>query len=146
MSGPLEPSRRTAPPRAALGSGHLRALLGTVVSMTTVLFAAGTLFALPVAAHSGDVVATQGCDTWSVTVTLAHDVTTDRSVDVTATIPGTTGIVDGHYDSSFGQIWNQSGPAVASGTVTLTIWDGHNVEFVTSASLPTPEGCATPTP
>lgn len=118
----------------------------------TSLLAALTLaaFAIPftaavVSAHSGDVVATQTCQSWYVSVSLNHNVTSDRTVVVTTTIPGTTGIGGNHYDTSFGQIWDASGPAISSGTVTLTIYNGTHVEFTTSASLPTPSDCTVAT-
>lgn len=126
--------------------GPRRVLAATWVALCSVLLAASTLFALPAAAHSGDVSVSQDCSSWSATVTLAHNVTIDRTVVVTTTIPGTNGIAAGHYDSSYGQIWTASGPAMASGTVTLTIWNGQSKEFETSASLPQPLDCATPTP
>jgi hypothetical protein len=129
-----------------LPQGPRRVLAATWVALCSVLLAASTLFALPAAAHSGDVTVSQDCSTWSATVTLAHNVTIDRTVVVTTTIPGTNGIAGGHYDSSYGQIWTASGPAIASGTVTLTIWNGQIKEFQTSASLPQPVDCATPTP
>jgi hypothetical protein len=97
-------------------------------------------------AHSGDVVASENCSTWSVTVTLAHNVTMDRTVDVETTIPGTSGFVGEHFDSSFGQIWSASGPAPASGTVTLEIFNGSKLEFHTSATIVPSVDCSSPTP
>lgn len=99
-----------------------------------------------VSGHSGSVVVSQTCQTWSAEVDLANNVTSDRTVVVTTTIPGTIGIAGNHYDTSFGQIWDASGPAVSSGTVTLTIYNGTKVEFTASGTLPTPSDCPTPTP
>jgi hypothetical protein len=98
-----------------------------------------------VSAHSGSVIVSQTCQTWSAEVDLANNVTSDRTVVVTTTIPGTTGIAGNHYDTSYGQIWDASGPAISSGTVTLTIYNGTNVEFTASGTLPTPSDCPTPT-
>jgi hypothetical protein len=98
------------------------------------------------AAHSGSVVASETCSTWSVTVSLANNTTSDRTVVVTTTIPGTVGIAGNHYNTSFGQIWSASGAAPATGTVTLKIYNGSSVEFTTSASIAPAKSCATPTP
>ena len=107
----------------------------------TIPFMAGV-----VAAHSGSITVTQTCQSWSVSVSLANNVTADRTVYVNTTIPGTTGIAGNHYNTTFGQIWDASGPAVTSGSVTLQIYNGASLEFTTSASLPTPVNCAQPTP
>jgi hypothetical protein len=112
------------------------------------LTGAALIFALAgvAAAHSGSVVASETCSTWSVTVSLANNTTPDRTVVVTTTIPGTVGIAGNHYNTSFGQIWSASGAAPATGTVTLKIYNGSSVEFTTSASIAPAKGCATPTP
>jgi hypothetical protein len=107
-------------------------------------------FAIPltaglVSAHSGDVKASQTCQSWSAEVDLANNVTSDRTVVVTTTIPGTVGIAGGHFNTSFGKIWDASGLGVTSGTVTLMIYNGPKVEFTASATLPTLAACATPT-
>jgi hypothetical protein len=104
------------------------------------------LGAAPAWANSGAVVATQNCQTWHVSVSLNHDTTPDRSVDVVTTIPGTTGITGGHYNTSFGEIWSADGAAPTTGTVTLNIYypDG-GLEFTEIKSLPVPEDCATTT-
>lgn len=120
------------------------------VAATVAAFALAA-FAIPltaglVSANSGDVKVSQTCQSWSAEVDLAHNVTSDRTVVVTTTIPGTVGIAGGHFNTSFGKIWNASGPGVTSGTVTLTIYNGANVEFIASGTLPTPADCATPTP
>ena len=92
-------------------------------------------------AHSGGVTATQDCKTWSVEVHLDNNTTPERTVDVLTTIPGTTGITGGHYDTDMGQIWSASGAAIAQGTVTLNIYTGDTLEYTASASLPTPADC-----
>lgn len=100
-------------------------------------------------AHTGSITVAQDCQSWSASVSLANNVAAGRTVVVTSTIPGTTGLT-GHYDTTTAtgdtQIWNASGPAVASGTVTLTISEGTTVEFSASADLPQPNSCPTPSP
>ena len=112
------------------------------------LTSATLLFALAgvTAANTGNVAASETCATWSVSVSLNHNVTSDRTVVVVTTIPGTVGIAGNHYNTTFGQIWSASGPAPAAGTVTLKIYTGSIVEFTTSASIAPAVGCATPTP
>jgi hypothetical protein len=112
------------------------------------LTSAALLFSLAgiAAANTGNVAASETCSTWSVSVSLNHNVTSDRTVVVVTTIPGTVGIAGNHYNTTFGQIWSASGPAPASGTVTLKIYTGSIVEFTTSASIAPAGGCATPTP
>ncbi len=78
-------------------------------------------------------------------MTLNHDVTLDRTVYVTSTIPGTPNIVGAHYDTSVGQIWHETGDTPTSGGVTLDIYNGQSLEFTAHATLPTPEECATTT-
>jgi hypothetical protein len=112
------------------------------------LTGAALLFSLAgvATAHSGSVVASETCQSWSVTVSLANNVTADRTVVVATTIPGTSGIAAGHYNTTFGQIWTASGAAPATGTVTLTIYNAAAVEFTTSASIAPAKGCVIPTP
>ena len=119
-----------------------------ITSMLAALMLAA--FAIPftaalVSAHSGGIVVTQTCQSWSASVSLSYNVTSDRLVVVTTTIPGTIGIAGNHYNTSYGLIWDASGPATSSGTVTLIIYNGTSVEFTTSASLPTPPSCAVAT-
>lgn len=61
------------------------------------------------------------------------------------TIPGTVGITGGHYDTIFGEIWSASGPAPATGSVTLIISAGTDEEFRTSKSIQPAEDCPQPT-
>jgi hypothetical protein len=72
--------------------------------------------------HSGAVHLDENCNVWHARVELAHNVTPDRLVFVTTSIPGTTGILNGHYDTSKGLIWSATGPYPASGTVALVIY------------------------
>lgn len=110
------------------------------LSAFTIPFTAGLA-----SANSGDVKASQTCQSWSAEVDLANNVTSDRTVVVTTTIPGTVGIAGGHFDTSFGKIWDASGLGVTSGTVSLKIYNGAKLEFTASATLPTLADCATPT-
>jgi LPXTG-motif cell wall-anchored protein len=81
--------------------------------------------ALPAGANTGHVDASQTCDGWWAKVTLDNNVTADHYVEVTTTIPGTSGITDGHYDTTGNSgtqvIWSASGDQPTHGTVTLTI-------------------------
>jgi hypothetical protein len=98
----------------------------------------------PVSANSGTIDLSQDCQTWHASVSLNHDVQPDRSVDVITTIPGTTGITGGHYNTSSGEIWSAGGAAPTSGTVTLNIYFANGqLEFTDSKTLPVPEGCVT---
>jgi len=76
---------------------------------------------VPASANNGTVAVGQNCRTWHASVQLNHNVKPDRRVDVVTTIPGTTGITGGHYNTSFGEIWSAGGTAPAKGTVTLRI-------------------------
>jgi LPXTG-motif cell wall-anchored protein len=104
----------------------------------------------PAGANTGHVVTAQNCDTWSVSVTLDSNVTSDHFVEITTTIPGTTGMVDGHYNTighqGTTQIWSANGQAVTSGTVTLTILNpNRTLDSQSSASLPGASECTTTT-
>jgi LPXTG-motif cell wall-anchored protein len=126
--------------------GHAR----VVRQIAVVLLLAGPAYvalgSAPASANSGAVSATQNCQTWHVSVSLNHDTQPDRSVDVLTTIPGTTGISGGHYDTSFGEIWSAGGAAPTSGSVTLNIYFANGqLEFTQTKSLPVPEGCVTTT-
>jgi hypothetical protein len=101
---------------------------------------------VPAFANNGTVTVGQNCQTWHATVVLNHNVRPDRSVYVVTTIPGTHGIRGRHYNTSFGRIWSASGPAPASGTVTLNIYlpNGHR-EFTETKALHAPAGCVSST-
>ena len=103
-------------------------------------------FAVPAGANTGHVFTSQTCYTWSASVTLDNNVTTVRRVEITTTIPGTTGMVDGRYDTIGNSgtllIWSASGTAPAAGTVTLTILNPDNsVDYTQSSSLQTLKDC-----
>jgi hypothetical protein len=110
------------------------------------IFMGGAASLVTAFAHSGTVLTSENCSTWSASVTLANNVTSDRFVDVVTTIPGTTGITNGHYDTSKGLIWDASGPSPAGGKVTLNIYLNSNnkpgaLEFTASSSLVPATGC-----
>jgi hypothetical protein len=116
--------------------------IGVLCALLVPMFVA--LGIAPVSANSGTIAVSQDCQTWHASVSLNHDVQPDRSVDVVTTIPGTTGITGGHYNTSSGEIWTAGGPAPTSGTVTLNIYFANGqLEFTDSKSLPVPEGCVT---
>jgi hypothetical protein len=84
---------------------------GRVGVVAGVAIATIVALALPAGANTGHVTASQTCQGgWSVTVTLDNNTTPDHFVELTTTIPGTTGIVDGHYDTTGNsgptQIWH----------------------------------------
>ncbi|MBJ7593706.1 MAG: hypothetical protein JF886_02400 [Candidatus Dormibacteraeota bacterium] len=93
---------------------------GTIAAGGAILLG-GAVGVITASAHSGSVTGSETCTGWSVSVDLAHNVTTDRNVDVITTIPGTTSIEDQHFDSSYGNIWKASGSSPVSGTVSLRI-------------------------
>ena len=118
--------------------------------MTGVIVATVIGLALPAGANTGHVFASQTCEAWSTSVTLDNNVAPDHFVEVTTTIPGTTGIVDAHYNtignSGTTQIWSASGPAPSTGTVTLTILNPNKtLDSTASASLPNANNCTTTT-
>jgi hypothetical protein len=120
---------------------HRRRFLFALSSSAALMFALAGI----ATAHSGDVIASETCQSWNVSVSLANNVTPDRTVVVVTTIPGTTGIAGNHYNTSFGQIWDASGPAPAAGTVTLNIYKGASLEFTTSAKIEPAKDCDIPT-
>jgi hypothetical protein len=133
------------------GRGFGRRLLNGGAAGLVAIGFAGTVSIATAYAHSGSVVASETCSSWSASVTLAHNVTIDRFVDVLTTIPGTSGISGGHYDTSNGLIWTATGAAPSTGTVTLNIYSGKNGvpgarEFTATASIVPAHGCvASPT-
>ena len=95
--------------------GIVQTRAGRVGVVAGVAVAAVVGFAVPAGANTGSVVASQTCLRWSASVSLDHNVTADRFVEVTSTIPGTTGIVDGHYNTTGNSgpvpVWHASGSA-----------------------------------
>ena len=127
--------------------GIARSRAGRVGLVAGVAVATVAGLALPAGANTGHVSASQSCsDGWRVTVTLDNNVTSDHDVVVTSTIPNTQGLTgnfDTTHNSGTQQIWSANGPAVASGTVTLTIWNpGHKtIDSSAQASLPSVHEC-----
>src|SRR5579864_1768217 len=127
---------------------HMNRILGNVrwgatrVGLVIVVVGAMVVaFALPAAANTGYVTTSQTCYVWTATVWLDTNVSSGHFVEVSSTIPGTTGIVDGHYDTTNNkgplQIWQAMGAAPSSGTVTLTILNSdRTLDSTASASLP----------
>ena len=126
--------------------GTIRGRAGRVGLVAGVITATVVALALPAGANTGHAYASQDCDGWWAKVTLDNNVTSDHYVEVTTTIPGTSGIVDGHYDTTGNSgpkvIWSASGDEPTHGTVTLTILK-PNKTFDTgdSATLHKVEGC-----
>jgi hypothetical protein len=115
-----------------------------IVTAGLFTFASTTVFA-----HSGDISSYNTCQGWGVRVDLNNNVTSDRTVDVITTIPGTTGIHGGHYNTTTKSgdvvIWDSAGTGEVSGSVTLDIWNGESLEFTASVTL-TAGSCETPAP
>jgi LPXTG-motif cell wall-anchored protein len=130
--------------------GNFRSTAARVALVACVAAATVAALAIPAAANTGNVHTAQDCYTWSASVTLNADVHSDHFVEVTSTIPGTTGIVDGHYNTIGNpgpiQIWHVTGEAPSSGTVTLTILDKYRqLDSTATAKLPPSEVCPTTT-
>jgi len=123
-------------------------LAAGVAALIAVMMAAGT-----VSAHTGSIEASKDCQTGQVRVSLNNNVTIDRTVDVVTTIPGTTGISGGHYNTTGNTgsivIWQASGPQPFEGKVDLYIYNGnHQQEFHASKTVTKEKDCpeVTPTP
>ena len=130
--------------------GIARGRAGRVGLVAGVMVAAMIGLAGPAGANTGHVITAQNCQSWSASVTLDSNVTSDHFVEVITTIPGTTGIVDGHYNtighSGTTLIWSDSGQAPASGTVTLKILNpNRTLDSQSSQSLPDAANCETTT-
>jgi uncharacterized repeat protein (TIGR01451 family) len=108
-----------------IASGRKRLL--SVTGVVAALGLGGMASVVTAYANTGLVTATENCTSWSAAVSLNDNVTSDHTVDVTSTIPGTPNITNGHYTTTGGSvnvlIWNYSGAAPATGTVTLTIYN-----------------------
>ena len=130
--------------------GNFRSGAARVALVACVATATVAALAIPASANTGTVHTAQDCYTWSASVSLDTNVTPAHDVEVTTTIPGTTGLT-GNFDTTGNtgpqQIWSVHGTAPSHGTVTLTIWNpGHKtIDTQTSASLPPSEVCPTTT-
>jgi hypothetical protein len=99
-------------------------------------------------AHTGSVYGQETCDGWSASVSLNNNVTADRTVTITSTIPGTPASTVLHQNTTGNNgpvvVWDHSGDENdISGTVTLTITPDA---FSDSASISPAEGCVPPKP
>ena len=125
----------------------MRRLLAIISSSAVVLFG----FAAVATANTGSIVASENCQSFIVHVYLTNNVSIDRTVIVTTTIPDTTGIAGNHYNTTGAsgntEILTLSGPAPAAGEVELKInYSNGTLEYSTKASIKPLETCATPTP
>ena len=125
----------------------MRKLLTLISASALMLFA----FASVATANTGSIVASEDCQSFIVHVYLTNNVSIDRTVIVTTTIPGTTGIAGNHYNTTGAsgntEILTLSGPAPAAGEVELKInYSNGTLEYSTKASIKPLENCATPTP
>lgn len=122
----------------------MKRFLAPLSAVALALFA----FSAVATAHSGSVSASENCDSFVVHVYLHNNVTSDRTVNVTTTIPGTTGLTNQHYNTTGAsgdtEILTLTGPAPASGSVTLTIKSGSTTEDTESASVSPASDCAPP--
>jgi hypothetical protein len=131
---------------------HLFTGVAGTLAVGGAIFLGGAASSITAFANTGAVATSENCSTWSASVSLANNVTTDKFVDVVTTIPGTTGITNRHYDTSYGLIWSDAGQAPATGTVTLNIYNSNgegapgSLEFTASGSIKPATDCtSTPT-
>ena len=115
-----------------IASGRKRLL--SVTGVVAALGLGGMASVVTAYANTGLVTATENCTSWSAAVSLNDNVTSDHTVDVTSTIPGTPNITNGHYTTTGGSvnvlIWNYSGAAPAAGTVTLDIFNSNGSQYL----------------
>ena len=124
------------------------------ISASSLVAASFALAVLPLAAsaHSGDVSATENCQTWSAKVDLNNNVSSTHLVDVVVSPSfGHEGFTGKSFDTTTKSgpttIWGPyTGKAPLTGTVTLTIHmpDG-SVENTSSQTIALPSTCSTPT-
>ena len=74
----------------------MRKLLTLISASALVLFA----FAAVATANTGSIVASENCQSFIVHVYLTNNVSIDRTVIVTTTIPDTTGIAGNHCNTT----------------------------------------------
>jgi hypothetical protein len=98
-------------------------------------------------AHHGNVTGYADCDSWHVSATI-YETSENRRIVVTSTIPGTTGLdATGYSAGEDGtEVWSATGASPVSGTVTLDIWYGDQLENSSSLTIESPSDCQTPTP
>ena len=122
---------------------------GTIV-IGGAIFLGGAATMVTAFANTGGVAASQDCTTWSASARLDDNVN-NRLVTVTTTIPGLTGYsniisTDGTNGSTKAPvtIWNHTGAAPMSGSVTETIYQdttNAKVDQTYTAALPAPSNC-----
>src|ERR1700676_4558075 len=131
--------------RSSTGGRHgyarrLRTGAASLIVIGGAIFMGGAVSLVTAYAQRRGVATSETCSTWSASVTLNHNVTTDRWVGVISTIPGAPGFAPKQgYDNSFGLIWSASGTAPQSGKVTLNIFHNNNgvpgaLEFTASGT------------
>ena len=120
------------------------------MGVTLALFLAMTI-AGSVSANTGSITSSQSCSEGAVHVFLNNNVSSDRKVTVTSTIPGftTTDITDKSYTTTGNagpvEIWSASGPQPFAGTVTLTIkFSNGSVEATYSKTMTAQDPCPAP--
>ena len=104
-----------------------------------------------VSANSGGITSSASCSSGEVHVFLNNNVSSDRKVTVTSTIPGftDTGITDKSYNTTGNagnvEIWSASGPQPFAGTVTLVIkYSNGAVEASYSKTMTAHDPCPAP--
>ena len=102
-------------------------------------------------ANSGSITSSQSCSEGAVHVFLNNNVSSDRKVTVTSTIPDftTTNITNKSYNTTGNagpvEIWSASGPQPFAGVVTLTIkYSNGAVENAYSKTMTAQDPCPAP--
>lgn len=102
-------------------------------------------------ANTGSITSSQSCSAGAVHVYLNNNVSSDRKVTVTSTIPGftTTDITNKSYNTTGNsgplEIWSASGPQPFAGVVTLTIKRSRgSVEATYSKTMTAQDACPAP--
>src|ERR1700681_3606307 len=91
---------------------RLRTGAASLIAIGGAIFMGGAVSLVTASAHGGVVATSETCSVWSASVTLNHNVSSDRWVGVISTIPGSPGFAPKQgFDSSFGLIWSASGAA-----------------------------------
>ena len=137
LRGIIRPGRRAR--KRALSTG-----------VTLALFLSMTIAGLA-SANTGSISMSQDCSTGEVHVFLNNNVSADRKITVTSTIPGftSTDITDKSYNTTGNsgpvEIWSASGPQPFAGTVTLTIkYSNGSTEASYSKTLTAQDPCPEP--
>ena len=123
-----------------------RTILGVAVTIAAVALLAIVGLATAGSAHTGSTFAQQTCNGWQATVSLDNNVTADRTVTITSTIPGTPASTVLHQDTTKNPgpvvVWEYDGAENnLTGTVTLVITPDT---FGDHSSIVPAEGCTPP--